>query len=671
MPEDTVHHSTTSTHFSGRTLTMARVLWIICFVVLLGATLGALPSYHKTVTSVCDLASASEAAQCHDVLNRAGLSQELRGTIFTAAHAILIAAYFLSGILIYWQLSDQRVALLVSMALMGFTIGLAGDVLTLIDQVPSLRIPLLILRLLCRVQLVAMLFYFPSGRFVPRWTVWLLLGSAVINAMVIIFGQEATGLPQLISLIVASLGLGAQIYRYQRVSGPTERQQTKWVLLGIAATFLAGVLFFVPRVIVPNLLSQNYLPPVSVVDVWYWITVGTLGILLLTVLPISIAFAVLRYQLWGADALINRGLVYGGVTILLGLAFIGAYFVIHALLERLLGGLQDVISAVISTALVVGLFQPTLTRLRRLVDRRLYRINVDYRRRLTYAPSRAFNGSAHLNTPIGVYENMELLAQGGMSELYKANHPILGRPVAIKILLPTRSELEIYRVRFEREARAVAALKHPNIIQLYDYGESSDGIMYMVMEFVNGSDLAHYIAERGVIPVEEVKHIVKDVASALDYAHAVGIVHRDVKPANVMLEPVTLSAPGRQYRAVLADFGLVKITDISTQMTQNAGVMGTVDYIAPEQIEAQPLLDGRADVYALATMTYEMLTGQLPFSAPNPLAVLMMHMHEPPPDPRKLMPDLPENFSAAIMRAMAKKADHRYATAGQFSAALS
>jgi eukaryotic-like serine/threonine-protein kinase len=144
-----------------------------------------------------------------------------------------------------------------------------------------------------------------------------------------------------------------------------------------------------------------------------------------------------------------------------------------------------------------------------------------------------------------------------------------------------------------------------------------------------------------------------------------------VKPANVMLEPVTLASRGRQYRAVLADFGLVKIAEVSTQMTTSAGVMGTLDYIAPEQIEAEPRLDGRADIYALGAMTYEMLTGTQPFKASNALAVLMMHMHEPPPDPQKLVPELPDNVSAAIRRAMAKKPDHRYATAGEFSAALS
>jgi tRNA A-37 threonylcarbamoyl transferase component Bud32 len=670
MSAMTAHRPTTHSRFTGRSLILIRAVWIVSFVILIGVTLAALPSYHNTVTTICDQANALESTRCYDVLDRAGISQQVRGAIFTATHIVLIAAYFMSGILIYWQLSDQRLALLVSLALMGFNIGLAGDVLILIEQAPQYRIPLLILRQLCRLQLLAMLFYFPGGRFVPRWTVWIVVATAVINTLIVILGLEGARWPQLVALTNAVLGLGAQIYRYRRVSGPVERQQTKWVIAGIAATFLAGLVFFLPRLIMPGMISQNYLPPVSLIDVWYWVTVGVVGMLLLTALPISIALAVLRYRLWGADALLNRGLVYGGVTLLLGLVFVGAFFLIHASLERVLGGQQDAIAAVVSTALVVGLFQPTLTRLRRLVDRRLYRINVDYHRRVSYSRSRSFEGSPHLNTPLVSYENMEPLGQGGMAELYKAHHPTLGRPVAIKILLPGRAELEEYRVRFEREARAVAALKHPNIVQLYDYGESGNDIMYMVMEFVAGSDLAQYIEARGGLPLEEVRHIVRDIASALDYAHASGIVHRDVKPANVILEPVTLTAPGRQYRAVLADFGLVKITDMSTQMTQNAGVMGTLDYIAPEQIEAQPALDGRADIYALGVMTYEMLTGRLPFKAPNPLAVLMMHMNEPPPDANKSLPGLPEYVSAAIMRAMAKKPDHRYATAGDFSAAL-
>src|SRR5262249_16083603 len=144
---------------------------------------------------------------------------------------------------------------------------------------------------------------------------------------------------------------------------------------------------------------------------------------------------------------------------------------------------QDVLSAVISTALVVGLFQPTLTRLRRLVDRRLYHINVNYRHRLNRARAGSAANVDHLTTPVGVYRNSGLLGLGGMAELSKAEHPTLGRPVAIKILTPEHIPLENYQMRFEREAKAVAGLKHPNIVQLYDYGETDDGMMYMVMEY--------------------------------------------------------------------------------------------------------------------------------------------------------------------------------------------
>lgn len=657
----------TQPRFKGRSLIVMRAIWIVGFLILLGVTLAALPAYHQTVTTICD--QAADPAACRALIEQAGLSESVRGWVFSATHLIMIAAYFLSGIVIYWQLSDQRLAFLTSLAMMGFVIAFAGDVLTLVNRNPDLRIPLLILRVLCRAQLMALLFYFPSGRFVPRWSFWLLIASVIANTLVVVLGLENGRMPQVVTLVNTLIGLGAQIYRYRRVSTDTERLQTKWVLLGLASNVIAAIIFFGSRIAFPNVISQNFLPPVSLIDVWYWVTLGSVGVLLLTAFPISIALAVLRYRLWGAEALINRGLVYGGVTVLLGGVFVIGLLLLNRLLERVLGGQQEVLAAIISTGLVVGLFQPTLTYLRRLVDRRLYRINVDYRRRLSHARSSAI-ASTHLQTPMGIYQNLQPIAQGGMAELYRAEHPSLGRPVAIKILLSKRLEMEEYRIRFEREAKAVAALKHPNIVQLYDYGATDDGTMYMVMEYINGSDLSRFIADHGPLPLDEIRPIVADIASALDYAHALGIVHRDVKPANVMLEPVTQVSKGRQYRAVLTDFGLVKINDVSTQMTTSAGVMGTLDYIAPEQIEAEPRLDGRADIYALGAMTFEMLTGTQPFKASNALAILMMHMHEPPPDLMQLLPDLPDTVCAAVHRAMAKKPDQRYATAGDFAAAL-
>lgn len=268
---------------------------------------------------------------------------------------------------------------------------------------------------------------------------------------------------------------------------------------------------------------------------------------------------------------------------------------------------------------------------------------------------------------IGVYEVLEPLGRGGMAEIYKGYHPRLDRVVAIKVLPASIAAETGFRHRFEREARAVAALKHPNIVQIFDFGDS-DGMYYMVMEFVAGKDLSHLMRETGAMPVAQALPLLYDVAQALDYAHSQGLVHRDVKPANVLLEPAK-RAEGVPYRALLTDFGIVRLLGDATGMTKSA-MIGTLDYMAPEQIQSSGQVDGRADIYALGVMAYQMLTGQVPFAGAGIGEVLMAHLQQPPPDPRTLRPDLPKNISDALLQALAKKPSERYSTSQKFLSAL-
>jgi len=269
---------------------------------------------------------------------------------------------------------------------------------------------------------------------------------------------------------------------------------------------------------------------------------------------------------------------------------------------------------------------------------------------------------------LGTYEVLELLGRGGMAEVYKGRHPRLDRTVAIKILSASLATDADFRQRFEREARAVAALRHPNIVQMFDFGDV-DETYYMVMEYIDGANLASYLHETGSMDLAQVRPILQDLASALDYAHAQELVHRDVKPSNVMLQPA-----GRDdslpYRAILTDFGIAKILTSDTGATKTGTMMGTLDYMAPEQIRVSKEVDGRADVYALGVMLYRALTGELPFKGDHPSAVMLGHLQEPAPDPRTLVPELPENVATAILRAMAKEPDERYPTAGALAKAM-
>ncbi len=272
-------------------------------------------------------------------------------------------------------------------------------------------------------------------------------------------------------------------------------------------------------------------------------------------------------------------------------------------------------------------------------------------------------------THLGVYEVLDLLGRGGMAEVYKGRHPRLDRTVAIKILPANLAVETDFRQRFEREAQSVASLRHPNIVQLFDFGDV-DGAYYMVMEYIAGVDLAQLMREQGPLDLEQVRSIIADVAGALDYAHAQELIHRDVKPPNVMLQEKEGRQGKPEVMAILTDFGIAKILTGETAATKTGMMMGTLDYMAPEQVRSSDQVDGRADVYALGVMTYQMLTGELPFQGDNPGAVMLAHLQQPAPDPREIIPALPDQVAEAIGHALAKDPDERYPTAGAFADVL-
>jgi serine/threonine-protein kinase len=288
--------------------------------------------------------------------------------------------------------------------------------------------------------------------------------------------------------------------------------------------------------------------------------------------------------------------------------------------------------------------------------------------------SAAVSTASILGRRLGPYELLEPIGKGGMAEVYKARHVRLDRLAAVKILPAPLAAENDFRERFEREARAVALLRHPNIVQVYDFGDS-DGMYYMAMEFIPGRDLAYRLTQSGKLPLAQVWWVASDLAAALDFAHERGIVHRDVKPSNVMLDPLLgrdrrrQPPAGRTHRAVLTDFGIVKWLEGGGESTRT-GIFGTVEYMSPEQIRAEGQIDGRADVYAMGVMLFELLTGRLPFRGDHPDAVVAAHLDSPPPDPREFAPRLPESVARALQRAMKKDRAERFSTAGEFMRAM-
>ena len=262
------------------------------------------------------------------------------------------------------------------------------------------------------------------------------------------------------------------------------------------------------------------------------------------------------------------------------------------------------------------------------------------------------------------YEIEELLGRGGMSEVVRARNPKLGNVVALKLLAPELAEDDVFRERFVRESRIAASLDHPNALPIHDAGEA-DGVPYIAMRFVDGPNLGQLL-RRSELPVEHAVSIVAQVAGALDAAHERGLIHRDVKPANILIDRY-FGADAAPH-VYLADFGVAKHTLSRSGLTSTGEFVGTIDYVAPEQIEGKPV-DSRTDVYSLGCVLYECLTGKKPFDRDSNVAVMYAHLLEPPPVPSEARTGLPPELDAVVAKALAKSPDERYATCGELAAA--
>lgn len=274
--------------------------------------------------------------------------------------------------------------------------------------------------------------------------------------------------------------------------------------------------------------------------------------------------------------------------------------------------------------------------------------------------------SGMLGRRIAGYRLERELGRGGMAVVYRAQDLALGRLVAVKLLAPELARNDVFRRRFASESRAAAAIDHPHIIPVFEAGES-DGILYIAMRYVEGPDLRVLLDRQGPLPARQAVRIAAQVASALDAAHAHDLVHRDVKPGNILVAAGTDSDhPEHVY---LTDFGLTKKSLSLTGLTTVGQFVGTVDYVAPEQVSGKPV-DGRCDLYSLGCVVHEALSGAPPFRRDDDLALLWAHLHDPPAPLTETRPDLPAAVDAVLARALAKSPEQRYDTCLQFVGAL-
>jgi serine/threonine-protein kinase len=250
---------------------------------------------------------------------------------------------------------------------------------------------------------------------------------------------------------------------------------------------------------------------------------------------------------------------------------------------------------------------------------------------------------------IGHYKILGKIGKGGMGDIYKASQEPLNRIVALKVLPPNLSRDEEFSRRFEIEAKAISLLQHQNIVSIFDYGEE-DGLKYFAMQYVDGTDLGRYIAENKMLPLTEIIDLSKQICRGLRYAHSCNIIHRDIKPQNVLLE--------KNGVARLSDFGIAKIFS-GTNITMTGAAVGTPEYMSPEQAQGKAL-DAQTDIYSLGVVMYEMVTRHPPFTGNNPMAIAYKQVHELPVPPSMKRKDTPKRLELIILKALKKEKQDRY-----------
>lgn len=607
-----------------------------------------------------------------DALNQLGLTPEIQAYWLLAVEIIFMLGFSIVGILIYFQKSNDLVTVSTSLLLVSFGTTNLNIITSLAMFYPAMEIPTRIAKFISWSLLIPILYTFPNGKFIPSGTRWLALIWIGTNLAWLIY-PDLPNNPTQSGMLTQPFwfyfylawflsSVIAQVFRFKRSKSLTQKQQTKWAVFGFCIAVAGTFLEELPAMINPGLMNSN-----TPEGVLYTSVSVTFFLLFMLFVPITLGISIRRNRLWDIDFVINRSLVYGLASGLLALVFTGIFFLLQYLFERLTGVQQSALAVVASTLTITGLFTPVRSRMQTFIDRQLYGIHINYKRRPFVGLSKDYRYFPEPHE-LDKYLVLEPIGRGGMAEIYKGRRKADNLEVAIKVLSPKNPDDESsFRLRFAREAETAFSLKHPNIVKVYEHCES-DELCYIVMEYISGLNLLELIRESGLLEIEAVQALVLDISKALDYAHKKGIIHRDIKPSNVLLRPVHRLGE-IIHEPVLTDFGIAKMVAAINQITVTE-IVGTLDYIAPEQIQASSHVDHKADIYALGIMTFQMLTGRLPFPNHNPSATLIGHLQHPPPNPQNFHPFIPDHIAQAIKKALAKEPNKRFASASEFAEAI-
>ena len=660
-------NTATGLRLAGINLALVRAVFILLsLVTMIFFGLGISVYYQGLVKGI--------SLETLETLRSLGLSSTFFAVYQTGLAIVLAIGSCIAGIIIFRFKSDEWVAMVVAFTLIGMGAN-AFEPLGMAASVIGSKTPVHFAMAMILASHPLTCYILPDGKFPQKWMkvvawiwfLWLMVSVFWKSFPVNLFNWSGNGFDiYLYSLLTVLLtGIYALIYRYAHTENAIKREQLKWVVFSIAVAIVVAVgsdiliEFFEKTdpskasLLIANMLTQ------------------TISVIALLSVPTAMVFSILRYRLYDIELVINRSLIYGLLTIVLAAVFAGILGSLQSLFHAITGGQNPPpVGIVVATLAVFSLFKPTLTVSRNFVNKKIFGIEFNFTdaKRLNAKVEKVSHLPSRVVTSIGGYTDLELISRGGMGEIYKARHPTLNHTIAVKVLSLYFKDDPDFNKRFAREAEMMAKLRHPNIITIHDFGEQ-DGLPYIVMDYLTGETVSQILKAHNRLSLEESLPLLQDVASALDYAHGQGVIHRDIKPSNVIVEPMNTATNGRSDRAILMDFGIARFVDENSTLTASGDVLGTADYISPEQIHGSTELDSRTDQYSFAVMTYQILTGRKLFERNNTWAMIRSHLEEPPPDPRLLVP-MPDVVAEALLRALAKKPEERFESVGQFVSEL-
>ena len=603
-------------------------------------------------------------------LKQAGLSSILWTWSQIIPDVILAVSFTIIGISIYTQKKNDFTIYVVSLMLIssGTTILNVADAFS--GAFPNFSISVQFIRAVSWTTMLLTLYIFPNGKFNPKWVWILFIGWLIFTWSWFFFpslphnptqhGAFTTNNNYIWYLHWFGSGIAVQIYRWFNFSNAEEKQQSKWVVFGL---FSAVVITFweeLPSFMYP-ILVQHSTPH----SVWYAM-ISTIAFAIgMLAIPISIVFSIQEQRLWQIDYVINRSIVYSLLLVFILGILMGMVFLFQDILTQFIPGNAIALAIPMAIAILLIITMPLRKLLQTLVDKNLFGIHIDYEEKKFAHPTFILERQS-IGSKVGEYIIEHHIWESLSASTYKARRETTEKTVALKILHKQLAEKAHFRKEFRQEAHILAQLDHPNIVQLLDYGDHND-CPFIVMEYVSDLSLKDLIQEQAPFSLSFTISILEQLAKGLEHAHQRGIYHLDLKPSNILLQ-VNLNQK-IEVEPVLIDFGIATNTNYREDLSW-VGIRGSFEYISPEQIRSSDYISNRADIYALGIISYEMLTGRLPYQAVNPGQLVFAHLLQPAPNPLKLVPHLPDRTALSIMRAIEKNAENRFESVSLFVKSL-